>query len=106
MSVLDVLCVAVVIRAYDPAVMTVADLPRKGLCNEQGPYSTHCTDRPMHDYSCYDAQDDSSWNSRSPEDWQTEVGHQCGDADCMAEFGRYTALRPATRVGSTDGASA
>lgn len=51
-------------------------------CNEPGPHSTHCTDHPLHHYSCYDAQDDSSWNDRSPEDWQTEMPHRCGDPTC------------------------
>lgn len=63
----------------------MADLPRKGLCNEPGPYSWHCTEPRLHDYSCYDAQEDTSWNDRSPEDWQLETPHDCEDAACMVQ---------------------
>lgn len=41
-------------------------------CDEPGPYGTRCTLRPLHDYSCYDASDDSSfthrWRDEGPED--------------------------------------
>lgn len=54
----------------------------RSKCGEQGPYATHCTEPPNHRYSCYDASDDSSWNDRFPEDWQTETPHNCDDPEC------------------------
>jgi hypothetical protein len=57
---------------------------RPGTCGEPGPYTTHCTEHIGHRYSCYDAGDDSSWNDRSPEDWQTEQPHKCDDPRCDA----------------------
>lgn len=37
-----------------------------GRCAEPGPWGTYCTDCPNHDYSHYDATDDSSWQ----DDWR------------------------------------
>lgn len=62
----------------------MADLPRPGLCNEPGPYDWHCTEDRLHDYSCYDAQEDASWNERSPEDWKIDTPHECEDVACSA----------------------
>jgi hypothetical protein len=55
---------------------------RKGACGELGPYDYHCTDYPGHRYSCYDASEDTSWNDRSPEDWQEDMPHSCADPGC------------------------
>lgn len=52
------------------------------FCNEPGPYSAHCTELPLHRWSCYDASEDVSWNDRSPESWQTEAPHLCEDPAC------------------------
>lgn len=60
---------------------------RKGTCAEPGPYATHCTEPPLHRHSCYDAGDDSSWNDRFPEDWQTETPHACEDPGCGSPEG-------------------
>lgn len=49
---------------------------RPGTCAEPGPYAAHCTDRPMHDYSCYDAGEDVSFNHRQ------DFTHACDDPDC------------------------
>lgn len=55
---------------------------RAGACAEPGPWDYHCTEPPLHRYSCYDAGEDTSWNERSPEDWQTETPHACYDEAC------------------------
>lgn len=55
---------------------------RPGTCAEPGPRDLHCTDYPGHRHSCYDAGDDVSWNTHSPEDWQTDTPHNCGDPEC------------------------
>lgn len=55
---------------------------RPGTCGEPGPYDAHCTQNPGHHWSCYDAGDDTSWNDRSPEDWQTDAPHACTDLAC------------------------
>jgi hypothetical protein len=55
---------------------------RAGTCGEPGPGDLHCTEPPLHRYSCYDAGDDSSWNDRSPEGWQQETPHHCTDEGC------------------------
>ena len=60
----------------------MADRLIPGRCNEPGPRATHCTEHPLHRYSCHDAQDDSSWNDRSPVDWQADTPHECDDAAC------------------------
>jgi hypothetical protein len=49
---------------------------REGECAEPGPYAAHCTDYPMHDYSCYDASEDVSFNDRH------EFDHECTDPAC------------------------
>ena len=56
---------------------------RPGTCAEPGPGDMHCTEHRLHRYSCYDAGEDSSWNDRSPEDWQTETPHACDDPACV-----------------------
>jgi len=49
-------------------------------CGEPGPYATHCTEPPLHGFSCYDAGDDSSWNSGW---WDgTDPPHACDDPTC------------------------
>lgn len=37
---------------------------RYGDCDEPGPGDAHCTNQYLHDYSCYDAGQDVSWNDR------------------------------------------
>lgn len=49
----------------------------RGKCDEQGPYTAHCTLDAMHDYSCYDASEDVSFNHRQ------EFTHDCGDPTCV-----------------------
>ncbi|GAA5154844.1 hypothetical protein GCM10023340_39040 [Nocardioides marinquilinus] len=49
---------------------------RPGTCAEPGPGDAHCTDRRMHDYSCYDAGEDVSFNSRH------DFTHDCDDPKC------------------------
>lgn len=49
---------------------------RKGACGEPGPYSAHCTDDPIHRFSCYDAGEDVSFNSRQ------DFVHDCDDPTC------------------------
>ena len=36
-------------------------------CDLPGPGDSHCTDHPAHDWSCYDARGDVSFNAR--QDW-------------------------------------
>ena len=50
---------------------------RQGTCGEPGPGDAHCTDDPLHDYSCYDAGDDVSFNSRQG------FRHDCKDPKCV-----------------------
>ena len=52
---------------------------RPGACAEPGPYAAHCTDYPMHDYSCYDAGEDVSFNHHR-KDWGAP--HSCTDPAC------------------------
>lgn len=49
---------------------------REGSCAYPGPYAAHCTDRPGHLYSCYDAGEDVSFNHRQHFD------HSCDDPSC------------------------
>lgn len=49
---------------------------RKGYCGEPGPGDTHCTGYPAHDYSCYDAGEDVSFNHRH------DFRHDCDDPAC------------------------
>jgi hypothetical protein len=44
-----------------------------------GPYTAHCTDYPMHRYSCYDAGEDVSFNSRQ------DFRHDCNDTVCTQQ---------------------
>jgi hypothetical protein len=37
-------------------------------CADPGPYTAHCTEPPMHRFSCYDAGEDVSFNDR--QDWK------------------------------------
>ena len=36
---------------------------RPGTCAMPGPHDQHCTERPGHPYSCYDAEEDASFNA-------------------------------------------
>ena len=49
---------------------------RPGRCGEPGPGDAHCTDSRMHDYSCYDAGEDVSFNHRQ------DFEHHCTDPAC------------------------
>ena len=53
---------------------------RKGTCGMPGPYGAHCTEPPMHRYSCYDAGDDVSFNERMMRD--DDLVHECNDPLC------------------------
>uniref|UniRef100_A0AAU8GPI7 Uncharacterized protein n=1 Tax=Gordonia phage Petito TaxID=3158876 RepID=A0AAU8GPI7_9CAUD len=55
---------------------------RKGACSMPGPYTAHCTDDPGHNYSCYDAGEDVSFNSRQ------DFDHDCHDPNCNQQ--RFT----------------
>lgn len=52
---------------------------RRGTCGMPGPYGAHCTDHPMHSYSCYDASEDVSFNSRQG------FRHDCSDPKCTTQ---------------------
>ncbi|QAU06237.1 hypothetical protein SEA_RICKMORE_2 [Gordonia phage Rickmore] len=52
---------------------------RKGECGDPGPYKTHCTLDPGHEFSCYDASDDTSFNHRQ------DFRHDCDDPDCETQ---------------------
>lgn len=54
---------------------------RKGTCGDPGPGDAHCTEPPNHRHSCYDADDDTSWNDRQWEDLDLPA-HHCTDAAC------------------------
>lgn len=61
----------------------MADRTQTGLCNDPGPGDLHCTKHRLHDYSCYDAQDDSSWNDNQWEmGWFDDHPHKCDDPTC------------------------
>lgn len=47
-----------------------------GTCSMPGPYGAHCTDRPMHRYSCYDEGDDVAFNEGQ------SFTHDCDDDNC------------------------
>lgn len=49
---------------------------RPGRCGEPGPSAAHCTDDRGHRYSCYDAGEDVSFNSRQ------DFEHDCSDPSC------------------------
>lgn len=49
---------------------------RTGTCADPGPGEAHCTDHLMHDYSCYDAGEDVSFNHRQ------DFEHSCSDPAC------------------------
>ena len=66
---------------------------RPGTCAEPGPYDQHCTEDRWHDYSHYDAGEDSSWNDRSPEGWQGETPHACDEATCRGNRSEVVAHR-------------
>lgn len=51
---------------------------QRDVCGEPGPHTAHCTEEWDHQYSCYDASDDVSFNDR--QDWLSP--HNCGDAEC------------------------
>lgn len=64
-----------------------AELPlvvARGLCAETGPWGYVCTEDRYHDYSCYDASLDTSWNYHWPEDFGPVplANHPC---DCACE---------------------
>lgn len=46
-----------------------------------GPYDAHCTEEPMHRYSCYDAGDDVSFNEGQMRDYLPP--HECDDPECL-----------------------
>ncbi len=52
-------------------------------CDEPGPGDSHCTDRPGHDWSCYDARGDVSFNAR--QDW-THCHPGCPDDGHVSEY--------------------
>ena len=54
-----------------------------GECDEPGPGDSHCTDRPGHDWSCYDARGDVSFNAR--QDW-THRHPGCPDDGHVSEY--------------------
>ncbi len=49
---------------------------RRRTCGAPGPYTAHCTEFPAHDYSCYDAGEDVSFNAR------LDFEHDCSDPTC------------------------
>lgn len=49
---------------------------RPHTCADPGPGRAHCTEYPGHDYSCYDAGDDVSFNYRH------DFIHDCSDPAC------------------------
>ncbi len=49
---------------------------RTGSCGAPGPYAAHCSNHRGHDYSCYDASEDVSFNHRH------EFTHACPDLSC------------------------
>lgn len=54
---------------------------REGTCAMPGPYGSHCTDYPLHRYSCYDAGDDVSFNARTMR--EEGIGHgKCDEPAC------------------------
>lgn len=56
--------------------------PRRGTCQMPGPYEAHCTDTPGHQWSCYDAGEDVSFNDR--QDW-THHHPGCPDDGTVSE---------------------
>jgi len=56
---------------------------RHGTCGDPGPGDAHCTEDRLHDYSCYDAGEDISWNDGQFADgWYDEQPHTCTDPAC------------------------
>lgn len=56
---------------------------RQYTCGAPGPYGAHCTDYPGHDYSCYDAGNDVSFNARTMR--EEEIPHgECEEEGCDA----------------------
>lgn len=56
--------------------------PRPGTCQMPGPYEAHCTQDRWHDWSCYDAGEDVSFNDR--QDW-THEHEGCPDDGLVSE---------------------
>lgn len=54
---------------------------RLGACGMPGPRDAHCTEHRMHDWSCCDASEDTSWNEGQWYDFDL-APHDCGDAEC------------------------
>ncbi|QPL14649.1 hypothetical protein SEA_SCHWARTZ33_4 [Gordonia phage Schwartz33] len=52
---------------------------RANTCGAPGPYTAHCTDNRYHDFSCYDAGEDVSFNSRQ------DFEHDCHDPNCPTQ---------------------
>lgn len=52
---------------------------RPHTCAEPGPEDAHCTDYPGHHYSCYDAEEDVSFNHRQ------NFTHDCKDPACSRQ---------------------
>lgn len=56
---------------------------RMVTCGDPGPGDAHCTEPPYHEYSCYDATRDVSWNDGQFEmGWFDETPHCCDRTDC------------------------
>ena len=53
---------------------------RPGTCAMPGPHDQHCTERPGHPYSCYDAEEDASFNAGVMLGGFPE--HECDDPSC------------------------
>lgn len=54
---------------------------RKHSCGAPGPYGAHCTEDPGHQYSCYDASEDQSFNERTMRDEEIPHG-ECVEERC------------------------
>lgn len=49
---------------------------RSSACGKPGPYTAHCTSDIAHEFSCYDAGEDVSFNDRQ------DFVHGCTDPNC------------------------
>lgn len=65
---------------------------RQGACQMPGPRDAHCTDHPMHQWSCYDAGEDVSWNEGQWYDFDL-APHACDDPGCRDQDYRGPAGR-------------
>lgn len=56
---------------------------RASACADPGPGDAHCTEPVYHNYSCYDAGEDISWNEGQFRDgWYDRSPHKCDDPQC------------------------